>query len=42
MFSIFITSETKTFFAKYFGMDMPKQGSDFGMVSCHGSCYLLG
>ena len=27
--------------AKYFGMDMPKQGSDFGTVTCHGSCYIL-
>jgi UDP-N-acetylmuramoylalanine--D-glutamate ligase len=22
-------------------MDMPKQGSDFGTVTCHGSCYIL-
>jgi UDP-N-acetylmuramoylalanine--D-glutamate ligase len=22
-------------------MDMPKQDSDFGTVTCHGSCYIL-
>jgi hypothetical protein len=27
--------------AKYFGMDMPKQDSDFGTVTCHGSCYIM-
>ncbi|CAC9639531.1 UDP-N-acetylmuramoyl-L-alanine--D-glutamateligase (EC 6.3.2.9) [uncultured Gammaproteobacteria bacterium] len=27
--------------AKYFGMDIPKQDSDFGTVTCHGSCYIL-
>ena len=26
---------------KYFGIDMPKQNSDFGTVNCHGSCYIL-
>ncbi len=27
--------------AKHFGIDMPKQPSDFGTVTCHGSCYLI-
>ena len=26
---------------KHFGMDMPKQPTDFGTVTCHGSCYFL-
>jgi UDP-N-acetylmuramoylalanine--D-glutamate ligase len=25
----------------YFGMDMPKTDTDFGTVTCHGSCYFL-
>jgi UDP-N-acetylmuramoylalanine--D-glutamate ligase len=25
----------------YFGMDMPKSDTDFGTVTCHGSCYFL-
>ncbi len=27
--------------AKHFGADMPKQPTDFGTVTCHGSCYFL-
>ncbi len=27
--------------AKHFGVDMPKQPTDFGTVTCHGSCYFL-
>ncbi|SMN16787.1 UDP-N-acetylmuramoylalanine--D-glutamate ligase [uncultured Candidatus Thioglobus sp.] len=27
--------------AKHFGIDIPKQDSDFGTVTCHGSCYFL-
>ena len=27
--------------AKCFGIDMPKQATDFGTVTCHGSCYFL-
>ncbi|MDC9715318.1 MAG: UDP-N-acetylmuramoyl-L-alanine--D-glutamate ligase, partial [Gammaproteobacteria bacterium] len=27
--------------AKHFGIDMPKQPTDFGTVTCHGSCYFL-
>jgi UDP-N-acetylmuramoylalanine--D-glutamate ligase len=27
--------------AKHFGVDMPKQSTDFGTVTCHGSCYFL-
>lgn len=27
--------------ANYFSIDMPKQDSDFGTVTCHGSCYFL-
>jgi UDP-N-acetylmuramoylalanine--D-glutamate ligase len=27
--------------AKCFSMDMPKQDSDFGIVTCYGSCYIL-
>lgn len=26
---------------KYFGIEIPKQPSDFGTVTCHGSCYFL-
>ncbi|RUM81906.1 MAG: UDP-N-acetylmuramoyl-L-alanine--D-glutamate ligase, partial [Candidatus Thioglobus sp.] len=26
---------------KHFGVDMPKQPTDFGTVTCHGSCYFL-
>lgn len=27
--------------AKHFGVNMPKQPTDFGTVTCHGSCYFL-
>jgi len=27
--------------AKHFGVDMPKQPTDFGTVTCHDSCYFL-
>lgn len=27
--------------AKYFGVDIPKNNSDFGTATCHGSCYII-